>query len=345
MTFSVIMPVYGVERYLSIAIECVLAQTFMDFELILVDDCSPDRCPRICDTYAKRDVRVRVIHKPQNEGLGEARNTGLSAAVGKYVVFMDSDDFISCDLLKKAYAAIGTADIVTFGFVSQYENKEGVTTWAEAVAPSAMHAHGAQEIGQTFVHLSRDRVFPYAWNKVYRREFLLRTGVTFERTRLIEDFLFNIAVFACADEVKCIPNTLYFYRHPAHETLATKYSPDFFALSKRKYALEKAFLENMGVNTEENRQQIMHNFVKHVLSAFIRNRSRAAHLSFRTQMILIHRALRDRVSVEVLREYKPHGVMRLVCLIFKGRWAVGCWLMAWFGAVAQKLKTAVKRGF
>lgn len=345
MTFSVIMPVYGVEKYLSTAIECVLAQSFMDFELILVDDCSPDGCPQICDEYAARDPRIKVVHKPQNEGLGEARNTGLSVAQGRYVFFMDSDDFISRELLKKAYTAITpTTQVVVFGFISQYENQDGVTTWAEAVSPPAMQATSEKGIGGAFVRLSRARVFQYAWNKVYKRAFLESIGVTFERTELIEDFLFNIAVFDRATDVCSIPNTLYYYRHPTHETLATKYSPAFFKLSKRKYLLEEDFLHKKDVKTEENRQFVLENYIKHVLSTFIRNRSKGAHLSFKRQLALIREALDDPLTREVLSEYQPVGKFRAVCYAFRKRRVLLCWLLALGGTVSQRLKIAAKRG-
>ena len=114
MKYSVIMPVYGVERYLDESVQSVLAQTFPDFELILVDDCSPDLCPQKCDGYANRDPRVRVIHKPENEGLGKARNTGLDAAAGRYVLFMDSDDRITENALEELDAAMDTDTSPTF---------------------------------------------------------------------------------------------------------------------------------------------------------------------------------------------------------------------------------------
>lgn len=100
---SIIVPVYQVESRLRRCIESILAQTFTDFELILVDDGSPDRCPLICDEYAKNDERIRVIHK-KNGGLSSARNAGMEAAQGKYFLFCDSDDYVSphwCETLVK----------------------------------------------------------------------------------------------------------------------------------------------------------------------------------------------------------------------------------------------------
>lgn len=101
---SIIVPVYNVEKYLPRCIDSILAQTFTNFELILVDDGSPDNCGAICDEYAQKDSRVVVIHK-ENQGVSSARNRGLDVAQGKYIMFCDSDDKVDarwCELLHKA---------------------------------------------------------------------------------------------------------------------------------------------------------------------------------------------------------------------------------------------------
>ena len=89
---SVIVPIYNTEKYLARCIESILCQTYTNLEIILVDDGSPDSCPRICDEYAEKDERIKVIHKP-NGGLSDARNSGLKIANGEYVIFLDSDDY------------------------------------------------------------------------------------------------------------------------------------------------------------------------------------------------------------------------------------------------------------
>lgn len=99
---SIIVPVYKVEKYLSRCIKSILRQTFTDFELILVDDGSPDKCPQMCDDWGKKDKRIRVIHK-ENGGLSSARNAGLRAARGEYIGFVDSDDWIACDMYEILY--------------------------------------------------------------------------------------------------------------------------------------------------------------------------------------------------------------------------------------------------
>lgn len=117
MFFSVIVPVYKVEEYLSNCIESVLKQTFSDFELILVDDGSPDACPEICDNYKEKDNRIKVIHK-QNGGLASARRAGIKVATGEYVFNLDSDDLIENDTLEYAHKIIKNTncEIVSFSY-------------------------------------------------------------------------------------------------------------------------------------------------------------------------------------------------------------------------------------
>lgn len=121
---SVIVPVYNVENYLNRCLDSILSQTFSDFELILIDDGSPDNCSVICDEYAAKDSRIRVIHKI-NGGVSVARNTGLDVAEGNYITFCDSDDYWAADMLQTLLSAAeeNHADIVTSGY--QHVDDEG----------------------------------------------------------------------------------------------------------------------------------------------------------------------------------------------------------------------------
>lgn len=116
---TVVVPIYKVERYLDRCLNSVVNQTYSNLEIILVDDGSPDRCPIICEEWARKDSRIKVVHK-QNAGLGMARNTGIENATGKYICFFDSDDYVALDLIAKAYSLIKkySADIVIYGMNS-----------------------------------------------------------------------------------------------------------------------------------------------------------------------------------------------------------------------------------
>ena len=114
---SIILPIYNVEKYLDRCVDSLLNQTLKDIEIIMVDDGSPDNCPQMCDEYAKKDRRVKVVHK-KNGGLGFARNSGLDIANGEYVAFVDSDDYVGLDMYKTLYdrAEVDKCDAVFCGF-------------------------------------------------------------------------------------------------------------------------------------------------------------------------------------------------------------------------------------
>lgn len=121
---SVVVPVYKVEKYLDKCVQSILAQTYKDFELILVDDGSPDKCSQLCDEYAKKDSRVRVLHK-KNGGLSDARNVGTSIANGEWITYIDSDDYVANDYLEVLVTLIDkyNADIALVGIAVFYEGE------------------------------------------------------------------------------------------------------------------------------------------------------------------------------------------------------------------------------
>ena len=133
---SIIVPVYNVEKYLKKCVSSVLEQTFSDFELILVDDKSPDSSGLLCDTLSKKDTRIRVIHREQNGGLSAARNSGIEVMRGEYVLFLDSDDFLHREALSSVYNAIieNNADIAVMSPVSVTDDEDEAPETEEAEA-------------------------------------------------------------------------------------------------------------------------------------------------------------------------------------------------------------------
>ena len=121
---SVIIPIYNVEAYLDECIASVIAQTYSNLEIILVDDGSPDNCPQMCDEWAAKDSRIRVIHK-ENGGLSDARNAGIDIATGEYIAFVDSDDWIVPEMYEKMLAALKTENAATCAWNMRLENRNG----------------------------------------------------------------------------------------------------------------------------------------------------------------------------------------------------------------------------
>lgn len=201
---SVVVPVYNVERYVEKCVDSILNQTETDFELLLVDDGSIDSSGKLCDQYAEKDSRVRVIHQP-NAGLGGARNTGIEAAAGEWLLFVDSDDWIEPLTLSsslKAAAKTG-AELVMFAFRSVDEQGSSVQIFREEM-PKETPVDPRQ---QKDVLLTA----PCAWNKLYRRSLFETTGVRYPPRVWYEDIRTTLKLMLAADSVAFIDDVLYNY--------------------------------------------------------------------------------------------------------------------------------------
>ena len=204
---SVIVPVYGVEKYLPACIESILNQTFTDFELILVDDGSPDRCPAICDEAAERDARVRVIHQA-NQGLSAARNAGIEAARGEWLVFVDSDDYIAPHFCEKLYQTAQRTDADCVMCSVQNVDESG-----KPIDSALMRVTDEVKTGREVLRkIGRDDVTPYltAWNKLYRRK--LFNTLRYPAGRQNEDVFVFAELFCQVQRAACVAEPLYFYR-------------------------------------------------------------------------------------------------------------------------------------
>ena len=202
---SVIVPVYRVEKYLNDCIDSILAQTFADFELILVDDGSPDSCPALCDAAAARDSRIRVIHQ-KNRGLSGARNAGLDAAEGEWIAFVDSDDMLLPQALEKAHSTAEKtgADVVLYGFAFTDENGKVYDGWDTTQYDEVIPQ---QEIYNRLVI----GMYQSMCNKLFRRE--LFDGLRLPEGKKFEDTYTAPRIYERVQKMASIPESLYQYRH------------------------------------------------------------------------------------------------------------------------------------
>jgi len=197
---SVIVPVYNVEKYLRKCIDSILTQTFTDFELWLVDDGSPDNCGVICDEYAQKDVRVKVIHK-KNGGLSDARNAALDVMQGKYVFFVDSDDWIAADTLEIMYAALQRtgAQVATGNMISVQEDGTEKVLYAPTQEEKILVG---EELLTTLLR-------PNACNRLYAAE--LFEQLRYPVGRLYEDAFVYHKILAQIDRMVLVGKNTYYY--------------------------------------------------------------------------------------------------------------------------------------
>lgn len=217
---SVIVPVYKVEKYIHRCVDSILAQTFTDFELILVDDGSPDNCGAICDEYAARDPRIHVIHK-KNGGLSSARNAGLDIAQGEYIMFCDSDDYVApdwCEWLLKTVCSFPNSFIVSnlwkvWGDIQQ------------PYQPVSTHVHNT-----SYFTIYKYGLSAYAVNKIYSADVIKKHHLQFdEACYFAEDVEFNSMYCSFCSDCIYIAKPLYYYVDTS-DSIMNRYRENLFEL-------------------------------------------------------------------------------------------------------------------
>ncbi len=204
---SVIVPIYNVEKYLDKCIESIVNQTYQNLEILLVDDGSPDNCPRICDKWAKRDSRIRVIHK-KNGGVSTSRNAGLDAATGDYIGFVDGDDIISPDMYQTLYTTLikNNVQISFCSFCSLDENfnKRNV---GRLFSPTPKVYSSDDILKEIFVSIDCHLVS--LCNKLFQKQ--LFDGLRFPEGRVFEDWTLAPIIYSKAEKLYFVPKKYYCY--------------------------------------------------------------------------------------------------------------------------------------
>lgn len=227
---TIIVPVYNVEKYIYECVDSLIKQTYKNIEIILIDDGSKDKSGAICDNYAASDARIKVIHK-QNEGLGFARNTGLKAAQGKFVTFIDSDDKADANLVENLVNGIYEAngDTCIGGFKRISEN--GVIGFEERYDKAVFE--GKNVYNNLFARMlgsapdKHDAIRMSVWNVMYSMDIVRRHNIEFpsERVFISEDIIWDSEYYKYAKKAIVIDSTAYNYRITPG-SLTQKYKPD-----------------------------------------------------------------------------------------------------------------------
>lgn len=258
---SIIIPVYNVEKFLDRCMQSVLKQTLKEIEIILVDDGSPDNCPAMCDEYAQKDARVKVIHK-KNAGLGYARNSGIEVATGEFVAFVDSDDFVDKRMYKRLYATAKNKDLDTCfcGFCRHYTTgkldcKVEVSEDSYFISRKEVDSFLLDMVAPLPSYHSDVKYMMSACKALYKKALLNHYKIRFcsERVFVSEDLLFHLDYLPRAERVGFISEHLYYYCVNGTVSLTNTYSRAKFEknkifLDEVKHKLSLLFPENVYMN-------------------------------------------------------------------------------------------------
>lgn len=224
---SVIVPVYKVEKYLRKCIDSIIAQTYKNIEIFLVDDGSPDNCGAICDEYAHVDERIKVIHK-ENGGLSSARNAALDVATGDYVMFVDSDDWVEPDFCYSALEMVLKEGVkmAAFGYNNICYEKDNKRYKAYKRFTKSVRTIGASETIRHII-LKDDVIFNFAWNKIYDRQLFEKIRYPYGKT--FEDNAVTYLLANKSDKIFVSDNVLYNYVRRNDGISGKWYSPKHIA--------------------------------------------------------------------------------------------------------------------
>lgn len=311
---SIIMPVYGVEDYVGAAIESMQAQTFADYEFLIVDDGSPDRSGEICDEYAAKDPRIKVFHK-ENGGAPSARNYAMDRASGKYYYFLDGDDTAEPEMLEKmiAVAKRDEAELVVAGFfidtyytddkyredVYQYEDK----TYKDA-----------QSFREDAYKLFDKNLLYTPWNKLWLRSYIEENNLRFPQT-FWDDFPFVLSVIRDASKISVMKEPFYHFVRKRAESETAAYRADMFSKREEEHTWMVDLYKYWNVYTDESREFIARRYIERFVGCIENLTNPSCDLPRKKVKSAIGKMIKSPKARWALKYAEPRSFMMKVMLL------------------------------
>lgn len=268
---SIIVPIYNAEKYMEKCIDSILNQTLNDIEVILVNDGSTDNSSKIADEYAKNDRRIKVIHQ-ENSGPSVARNNGIKTAIGKYIGFVDSDDYIELEMYEKLFNIVDAKEVQVamcgYNEIHAYDNTKIIVKSNLISNKIYSKEEIKKDIISTFCK-NKNYGFYSLWNKIYLREWVVKSKLEIDENRDHgEDWWFNINMFSTLDSFICLKEPYYNYIHINSNSLMFKYRENQFDLflDGRKKLL--SIIPEEFIDYEELNTRFIYEFSSYILNTF-----------------------------------------------------------------------------
>lgn len=318
---SIIMPVYKVEKYLKRAVDSVLNQTFRDFELILIDDGSPDNCGKICDEYKQKDDRVKVIHK-NNEGAHIARNAAIDLSVGEYLCFFDSDDFIENNMLESMYnlAVDNNLDLLVSGFyIDTYISNNKYITFDYIPVDDKIY-HDKTIFRNNAYKYFDNNMFYSPWNKLYKASYIKSNKLYFPKTYR-DDFPFVVSVIKEIDNIGFTKKQFYHFERERTDSETSKYVDNLYSKREEEHKMMLDLYNYWGLsNDEKSNEMISRRYVDRVFECIVNNENKNSKKNFQQKIDCIKEYLNNAYFVNSIKYAKPKTLyLKLIYLLMKNK--------------------------
>ena len=310
---SIIMPVYKVEEYVGKAIESILAQTFTDFEFLIVDDGTPDKSGEICDAYAQKDDRIRVIHK-ENGGAPSARNTAIDMAKGTYVYFLDSDDWAEPKMLSDMYALAEKtkADLVVCGFyIDTYYGKRHLSE--KICVDDKVYTDARAFREEAYRYFDRNMLYT-PWNKLYRMDKIREHKLYFPKT-LWDDFPFNLSYLDHVERVAFSTNAYYHFIRARAESETAAYRADMYEKREEEQGWMEDLFESWGVDNAATKEMVARRYIERMVGCIANVTSSKCTLSGKERRAQIKKMLHNPRVDAALAVAQPRSRYMKIMLI------------------------------
>lgn len=342
---SIIMPVYNTEKFVASAIEDILNQTFSDFELIIVDDCSNDGSGKICDLFAGLDIRIKVFHMHENKGASYARNFALDIAAGKYVSFLDSDDRFDCDLLYKAVDSLkkSPADAVVFGVEEFQFGKKGRLKRKKKICPEEIILKNEQEVRNYAAELEKAGLYGYPCNKLYDMDTIKKSGARFPDIKFNEDIIFNIDFFEQVKKCNLLNFAPYKYMKRFESSTTSRFIGTYYEDIMLK--IEKLYLQFTEWNIMDGKAGgiVAAEYVRYIFSSLMRNCDKRAHMNLHKRKAFLRKIFESDIYCTIISYFEKidSGILRIMakCLEIKSQFC--CLLIAHIIYLVKKYLPAI----
>ena len=303
---SIIMPVYGVEDYVGKAIESIQAQTYKNWEFFCVDDGTKDRSGEICDEYAKSDDRIIVIHK-ENGGAPSARNVAIDKATGKYLFFMDSDDWTESTMLEDMVnlAEQNDSQLVISGFyIDTYYSDEEKFTQEQTTESAVYHTNEAFRKDSIRI-FDKNLLYP-PWNKLYLTDYIKQNKLYFPQT-FWDDFPFVLSVIRDIDRVALTSKMYYHFIRKRAESETAKYRDNMYEKREEEQDWMEELYKHWDLDTPQIREFLARRYIERVIGCIENVTNKSCTLSRKEKMAEIKKMISSPRAQDAVKTAKPNS--------------------------------------
>lgn len=313
---SIVMPVYNGENEITSAVNSILKQSFEDWELIIVDDCSIDSTRQVAESIAVNDARIRIILQETNQGPGAAKNRGIAEAKGEYITFCDCDDWIELDMYEGLCRAAKSkgVDSVICGYSQDIvdASTETVKTQKRIYMESG-YILGHRRIIENIPDIDIKRVFSFSWNKLYKKAIISNYNIVFSGKMFGEDLDFNINFFRYANSIVILEECYYHYVKRSNNSLTERYIADFYENICERYRDMRALLIQNNCFNGRARFIAATVHIKHIMAALIRNCSPDACMKYKDRYLFTKKILNDFYTKEACQYARAETKQGKIC--------------------------------